>query len=191
MTSTKIATLPYSSPQPTLPIRRTRHSEWFCRLESRWGTGTVTRTITTLRPRSTGGFPSPRSTTQTLSTPSPVREKETSDQWKWSMDKHWGNQTIFNRFNLTFYSDRFYGNLCCHYTEPNITNSTRVSFDLRVLSLEHHDPQWKDRLGRDCLFKIGAYYREIQDLWDDLMIDKCYLQTKSIFIVWWWWYRLL
>ena len=56
---------------------------------------------------------------------------------------------------------RFYGNLCCHYTVPNTTDSTRVSFDLRVLSLEHHDPHWKDRLGRDCLFKVGAYYRKV------------------------------
>ena len=60
-----------------------------------------------------------------------------------------------------YYFRRFYGNLSCHYTEPNTTDSTRVSFDLRVLSLEHHDLQWKDRLGRDCLFKVGAYYREI------------------------------
>merc|ERR1711874_783156 len=33
---------------------------------------------------------------------------------------------------------RFYGNLCCHYTVPNTTDSCRVSFDMRVLSLDHH-----------------------------------------------------
>ena len=33
---------------------------------------------------------------------------------------------------------RFYGNLCRHYTVPNISTATRVSFDTRVLSLAHH-----------------------------------------------------
>lgn len=56
---------------------------------------------------------------------------------------------------------RFYGNLCCHYTVPNTTDSCRVSFDMRVLSLDHHSLDWKDRLGRPCLFKLGHYYSEI------------------------------
>lgn len=54
---------------------------------------------------------------------------------------------------------RFYGNLCCHYTIPNVSDTCRVSFDMRVLSLDHHDPEWSDRLGRKCLFRVGQYYR--------------------------------
>ena len=54
---------------------------------------------------------------------------------------------------------RFYGNLCCHFTVPNTSDVTRVSFDMRVLSLDHHDPDWTDRLGRKCLFKVRQYYK--------------------------------
>eukprot|EP00092_Neocalanus_flemingeri_P006682 GFUD01007217.1.p1 GENE.GFUD01007217.1~~GFUD01007217.1.p1 ORF type:complete len:301 (+),score=87.52 GFUD01007217.1:116-1018(+) len=53
---------------------------------------------------------------------------------------------------------RFYGNLCQHYAVPNTSGKSRVSFDLRVLSVAHHDTEWTDRLGRQCLFKVGAYY---------------------------------
>jgi len=56
---------------------------------------------------------------------------------------------------------RFYGNLCCHYTVPNTSDSCRVSFDMRVLSLDHHRLDWTDRLARPCIFKLGAYYNEI------------------------------
>lgn len=54
---------------------------------------------------------------------------------------------------------RFYGNLCQHHTVANTTERTRVSFDLRVLSLRHHDEDWKDRRGMQCMFEIGSYYR--------------------------------
>lgn len=53
---------------------------------------------------------------------------------------------------------RFYGNLCQHFAVPNISGKSRVSFDLRVLSVAHHDNRWTDRLGRESLFKVGAYY---------------------------------
>jgi len=53
---------------------------------------------------------------------------------------------------------RFYGNLCQHYAVPNTTGVCRVSFDLRVLSVAAHDTAWVDRLGRQCLFRVGAYY---------------------------------
>ena len=53
---------------------------------------------------------------------------------------------------------RFYGNLCQHYAVPNISGVSRVSFDLRVLAVEHHDDRWTDRLGRQALFQGGAYY---------------------------------
>lgn len=69
---------------------------------------------------------------------------------------------------------RFYGNLCQHHTLPNTSDRTRVSLDLRVLSLAHHQP-WKDRLGRDCLFAVGSYYArpghsspaDVEDDWEE------------------------
>ena len=60
---------------------------------------------------------------------------------------------------------RFYGNLCCHFTVPNVSSVTRVSFDTRVLSLAHHDPDWSDRLGRPCLFRVGQYYKVPTPSW--------------------------
>ena len=56
---------------------------------------------------------------------------------------------------------RFYGNLCQHYAEPNISDTTRVSFDLRVVSLEHHSDEWRDRLGRETVFRVGEYYTRV------------------------------
>jgi len=53
---------------------------------------------------------------------------------------------------------RFYGNLCQHYTVPNTSGLTRVSFDLRVLALEHHDLNWRDKMGRSCIYSVGQYY---------------------------------
>jgi len=53
---------------------------------------------------------------------------------------------------------RFYGNLCQHYSVPNTSPSSRVSCDVRVLSLPHHSQDWKDRLGRTCIHKVGQYY---------------------------------
>jgi len=53
---------------------------------------------------------------------------------------------------------RFYGNLCQHYSVPNTTPTSRVSCDVRVLSLPHHSYDWKDRLGRTCIHKVGQYY---------------------------------
>jgi len=62
---------------------------------------------------------------------------------------------------------RFYGNLCQHYAVPNTSGKCRVSFDLRVLSVGHHDTNWTDRLGRRCLFKVGAYYTRAGAGWED------------------------
>ena len=53
---------------------------------------------------------------------------------------------------------RFYGNLCQHYTVPNTSGMTRVSLDLRVLALEHHDANWRDKMGRSSIFSVGKYY---------------------------------
>jgi len=53
---------------------------------------------------------------------------------------------------------RFYGNMCQHFTLPNTSGRTRVSFDLRVLALAQHVDSWTDRLGRQSLFQVGAYY---------------------------------
>mmetsp|Transcript_101 Transcript_101/g.145 ORF Transcript_101/g.145 Transcript_101/m.145 type:complete len:370 (-) Transcript_101:207-1316(-) len=53
----------------------------------------------------------------------------------------------------------FYGNLCQHHTLANTTGSSRVSFDLRVLPLAYHDPEWVDQRGRRCTFEVGSYYR--------------------------------
>merc|ERR1712203_1142706 len=53
---------------------------------------------------------------------------------------------------------RFYGNLCQHYSVPNTSPTSRVSCDVRVLSLPHHSQDWKDRLGRTCIHKVGQYY---------------------------------
>jgi len=56
---------------------------------------------------------------------------------------------------------RFYGNLCQHHTVANITDSCRVSFDFRVLSLLHHDPDWVDQHGRKCIFELGGFYQPV------------------------------
>jgi len=53
---------------------------------------------------------------------------------------------------------RFYGNMCQHYALPNISGQSRVSFDLRVLATDYHKDTWTDRLGRQSLFQVGAYY---------------------------------
>jgi hypothetical protein len=53
---------------------------------------------------------------------------------------------------------RFYGNLCQHYALPNVSNSTRISFDLRVLSLDHHHDHWRDHEGKPCRHIVGQYY---------------------------------
>jgi len=53
---------------------------------------------------------------------------------------------------------RFYGNLCQHYSVPNTSPTSRVSCDVRVLSLPHHSQDWKDRLERTCIHKVGQYY---------------------------------
>jgi len=53
---------------------------------------------------------------------------------------------------------RFYGNLCQHYTVANTSNFTRVSLDLRVLALEYHNDDWRDRMGRSSIYKVGKYY---------------------------------
>lgn len=56
---------------------------------------------------------------------------------------------------------RFYGNLCQHHTVANRTESCRVSFDFRVLPLPYHDEQWIDQCGRECIFKVGKYYKRV------------------------------
>ena len=56
---------------------------------------------------------------------------------------------------------RFYGCLCQHYTPPNISSSTRVSFDLRVVSLAHHSEGWRDRLGREGIHRMDSYYTRV------------------------------
>lgn len=62
---------------------------------------------------------------------------------------------------------RFYGNKCWHRTFPNTTEHTRVSFDFRVLALQHHDDQWLDSCGRSSIFKVGAFYKELPGAtWD-------------------------
>jgi len=53
---------------------------------------------------------------------------------------------------------RFYGNLCQHYSVQNTSPTSRVSCDVRVLSLPHHSPDWKDRMGRTCIHKVDQYY---------------------------------
>jgi hypothetical protein len=57
---------------------------------------------------------------------------------------------------------RFFGNCCHHYTVANATDATRVSFDVRVVPLEHHiGKEWRDALGRECIYRVGAYYRRV------------------------------
>ena len=52
---------------------------------------------------------------------------------------------------------RFWGNQCRHYTDPNRTDSTRVSFDFRVVPRQ----LWR---GDTCgLGKIGDYKTSVVD----------------------------
>jgi len=56
---------------------------------------------------------------------------------------------------------RFYGNRCRHYTLANVTESCRVSFDMRVLALQYHDARWTTACGRSCVFEVGTYYHKV------------------------------
>ena len=53
---------------------------------------------------------------------------------------------------------RFYGNLCQHYTVPNISGTTRVSLDMRVLAMDYHNKGWRDRMGRTSIYMVDKYY---------------------------------
>lgn len=70
----------------------------------------------------------------------------------------------FHPFELEYGQGcRFYGNKCRHYTVPNTTDTTRVSFDLRVIPgfYYHRYPPTKT-IGttKRLLFDIGNYYAE-------------------------------
>mmetsp|Transcript_28161 Transcript_28161/g.91281 ORF Transcript_28161/g.91281 Transcript_28161/m.91281 type:complete len:286 (-) Transcript_28161:46-903(-) len=52
---------------------------------------------------------------------------------------------------------RFYGNQCVHYCEPNSTEYTRVSIDLRAIPLSKFDPLYSHRSDR-VSFRLGGYY---------------------------------
>jgi hypothetical protein len=45
-----------------------------------------------------------------------------------------------------------------HYTVPNQTDSTRVSFDIRVVPLPLFEPEWTSPTGA-VPFRLGQYYR--------------------------------
>ena len=53
---------------------------------------------------------------------------------------------------------RFYGNLCQHYTVPNMSGTTRVSLDMRVLAMDYHNKDWRDRMGRPSIYMVDKYY---------------------------------
>ena len=57
---------------------------------------------------------------------------------------------------------RFYGNRCRHYTNPNDTDTTRVSIDFRVVPRSYYQTVYKDclRLDGQPRFSLGAYYDE-------------------------------
>jgi hypothetical protein len=52
----------------------------------------------------------------------------------------------------------FWGNQCRHYTVPNDTDWTRVSFDIRVVDLDHFDYNYHDQRGKPSFHKLGEYY---------------------------------
>jgi hypothetical protein len=56
---------------------------------------------------------------------------------------------------------QFYGNQAVHYTVPNTTDSTRVSFDIRVVPLPLFAPEWMSPKGT-VPFRLGQYYRSTE-----------------------------
>lgn len=67
---------------------------------------------------------------------------------------------------------RFFGNQCRHLTYPNNSNSTRVSFDFRVVSAASggHDPRFRSgqRRGPKAnfvnAFDVGGFYEECDSI---------------------------
>jgi len=56
----------------------------------------------------------------------------------------------------------FNGNQCLHGNKPNKTNSTRVSFDFRIIPVSKYDPTWNvDSPTSHTKFVIGEYYKEL------------------------------
>eukprot|EP00667_Euglena_gracilis_P018428 EG_transcript_19563 len=61
---------------------------------------------------------------------------------------------------------QFWGNQCEHYTLPNDTDTTRVSFDFRVTPwtmYEEYSPELQRRCKECRAFRIGSYW-EVMDL---------------------------
>jgi hypothetical protein len=74
------------------------------------------------------------------------------------------------QFKLDFKSlDGNYGdfwstnaNVCIHGNKPNITNSTRMSFDFRVIPLSKFDESNESKsVSKSNKFVVGSYYKEL------------------------------
>jgi len=68
----------------------------------------------------------------------------------------WGD---FHPLNLEYGEvAMFWGNQCEHYTVPNDSGNTRLSFDFRVLCKRFYDP----RKAMKPFFVLGQYYKEVK-----------------------------
>ena len=72
---------------------------------------------------------------------------------------------------------RFYGNQCRHFTVPNKSNVSRVSFDLRVIpaSQYHTYPQ------KVNFFQVGQYYDCTDNFWD-VVGQKALMRKSAVFL---------
>ena len=55
---------------------------------------------------------------------------------------------------------KFWGNQCQHYTVPNTTELTRVSFDFRVIEKRKFNAHFVDIRGKETKFLVGGYYQD-------------------------------
>ena len=55
------------------------------------------------------------------------------------------------------------GNVCMHGNKPNITNTTRMSFDFRIIPLSKYNPNYSNNSAANSKkFLVGHYYKELK-----------------------------
>ena len=74
----------------------------------------------------------------------------------------------------------FWGNQCQHYTVANDSNWTRVSFDIRVVLLEHFDRTYIDQRNKPTHFKLNQYYQLCSKPREDNRSTRLQAQSSPI-----------
>ena len=56
------------------------------------------------------------------------------------------------------------GNVCMHGNKPNITTTTRMSFDFRIIPLSKYNPNYSNNSAANSKkFLVGHYYKELKN----------------------------